>query len=91
MKRILIVGLIILAISSALLFAVPVFAHGGEDGGGTAADEAAWQRMYEACESGDWDAMAAAAEEVHGEGFSGMMGGDQDDMMGSGWGGMMGR
>lgn len=35
----------------------------------------AWEAMYEACVNGDWEAMAEAAEEAHGDGMGGHMGG----------------
>ncbi len=69
MKRILLVGL---AISLGLLviaFTIPVFGHGPEDGEAAPANEEAWEAMYESCEAGDWEAMAEAAEEVHGDDF----------------------
>jgi hypothetical protein len=85
MKRVLVVGLIIAGLSVAG-FAIPVLAHGS--GGGGTANHEAWDAMHEACETGDWEAMAEAAEEVHGgEMGSHMSGGMMGDHMG---GGMMG-
>ncbi len=49
--------------------ATSIFAHSPSDGKATPADEVAWETMHEACEEGDWAAMAEAAEEVHGEDF----------------------
>lgn len=61
----LIAGLCLLGAS----FAIPAFAH--EPGGGeaTLTNQEVWEGMHEACEVGDWDAMAEATEEIHGEGF----------------------
>lgn len=64
----------------ALAFGITsVFAHNSDDG---QASEEAWEAMHEACESGDWEAVAEAAEAVHGEDFGhmgGMMGGGMMD------------
>ena len=97
MKRILLVGLVIAGLGFLVVsFALPALAHGPEGGEAAPANHEAWEAMHEACESGDWEAMAEAAEEVHGEDFGSMpchdegwghMGGG---MMGGGWGGMMG-
>ena len=76
-----IVGLVMLVVS------VPVLAHGPDDGVG-APSEQSWEAMYEACQNGDWDAMAEAAEEFHGEDF-GLMHGDGEGM-GTHMGGMSG-
>ena len=47
--------------------------------------------MHEACESGDWEAMAEAAEEVHGEDFDYMPCHDENDSAPTNhWGGMRG-
>ncbi len=68
MKRILLVGLVIVSLLVAG-FAIPVFGHGPEDGEAAPENEEAWEAMYESCEAGDWEAMAEAAEEVHGDDF----------------------
>jgi hypothetical protein len=65
MKRILFVGLIITALSLVAGFASPVFAHSSSEGDSRTSDPEIWKAMYEACEQGDWEAMAEAAEEVH--------------------------
>ncbi len=86
MKRILMIGLVVTTLGLLIAgFVTPLLAHGSDDG---QANEEAWEAMHEACENGDWEAMAEAAEAVHGE-DGGMMGGG---MMGSGMmgGGMMG-
>ena len=84
MKRILIVSLVLVSLVLVAVFTVPIFAHGPEDG--EPVDQDAWGAMHEACESGDWETMAEAAEEAHGDDMGGHMGGG---MRGSGWGGMM--
>lgn len=65
MKRILFVGLLITALSLGVGFAGPVFAHSPAEGDSGTPDQESWQAMYEACEKGDWEAMAEAAKEVH--------------------------
>ena len=105
MKRILLVGLIIAALSLAAGFAVPVLAHGPTEGDSETPDQGTWQAMHEACEEGDWEAMVEAAEEVHEdldyapchgyespsseEGSPNSWDGTMGGHMG-GWGGMMG-
>jgi len=98
MKRILLVGLIIAALSLTAGFAVPVFAHGPTEGDSGTPDQETWQTMHEACEEGDWDAMVEAAEEVHGEDFGTMPCHDEgyypsdegERVYPRGWGGMGG-
>lgn len=68
MKRILMVGLVVAGLA-VVGFAVPVFAHGPEAIGTATANQNTWEAMYEACQTGDWEAMAEAAEVVHGEDF----------------------
>ena len=47
--------------------------------------------MHEACESGDWEAMTEAAEEVHGEDLDYMPYHDENDYASANrWGGMGG-
>ncbi len=46
--------------------------------------------MHEACESGDWEAMAEAAEEVHGDDFEDMPCHSEDSYDSNWWGGMGG-
>ncbi len=80
MKKLLMIGSIVLVLGLLIIGSTTtIFAHGPDDGGVMPADEEAWGAMHEACENGDWEAMAEAAEEVHGEN------------MGGGWGSMMGR
>lgn len=79
MKKLLLIGSIVLALGLLIAgLTTPIFAHSPEDGEATPANEAAWEAMHEACESGDWEAMAKTAGEVHGEDFDhmdrGMMG-----------------
>lgn len=76
MKRILLVGLVVASLGLlAAGFAIPAFAHGPGGGEAAPADQDAWEAMYEACVNGDWEAMAEAAEEAHGDGMGGHMGG----------------
>ena len=95
MKKILIVSLVLVSLVLVAVFTVPIFAHGPEDG--EPADQDAWGAMHEACESGDWEAMAEAAEEVHGDDFDySSCGGDgyyapgEDASSATRWGGMGG-
>ena len=95
MKRILLVGLLVASLGLLVAgFAIPVFAHGPGGGEAAPADQDAWESMHEACETGDWEAMAEAAEEVHGEDFGDMpCHGDGSNHWGMGGhmgGGMMG-
>ena len=91
MKRILLVGLVIAVLSLMVVFAIPVLAHGPEDGETVPADQKAWEAMHEACEEGDWEAMTEVAEEVHGGDFGSMPCHDEDDYTSNnGWGGMGG-
>lgn len=68
MKRILLVGLVVAGLA-VIGYAVPVFAHGPEATGTATTNQDTWGAMYEACQTGDWEAMAEAAEAVHGEDF----------------------
>jgi len=73
MKKLLIIGSMVLILALlAAGFTTPIFAHGPDDGEATPADEEVWEAMHEACESGDWEAMAEAAEEFHGNDFDDM-------------------
>ena len=94
MKKILVIGLIITTLGLLAGSAIPVLAHGPEDGETTLTDNEAWNTMYEGCQSGDWEKMAEGAEKFHGTyGFDGT-GQDSSNgwegMMGSGTGGWMG-
>jgi len=92
MKKLLLIGAIVLVLGLLIVgFTAPIFAHSPDDGGATPADEEMWETMHEACESGDWEAMAEAAEETHGEDFDYMPCHDEDDYTpDGGWGGHMG-
>jgi hypothetical protein len=68
MKRILLVGLVVAGLT-VVGFSVPAFAHGPEATGTVTTNQGTWEAMYEACWTGDWEAMAEAAEAVHGEDF----------------------
>ncbi len=87
---VLVLGLLITGLTT------PIFAHSPDDSGATPANEEAWEAMHEACESGDWKAMAEAAEKTHGEDWYNHMGGSMwdngwdGDMSGHMGGGMMG-
>jgi len=99
MKKYLLIGsaLAILTLLT-VVFAIPVLAHGPEDGETTSANQATWEAMHEACEDGDWEAMAEVAEEMHGNDFASMPCHDEgyyspdegDRASPRGWGGMMG-
>src|SRR4030065_1253935 len=91
MKKVMVIGRVVLALSVTAFFAIPAFAQwpaGGDDGGNEA-----WQAMHEACEEGDWEAMAGAAEAYHEDSDDGHCDFDGDEESGgsysSGWGGMM--
>jgi L-aminopeptidase/D-esterase-like protein len=98
-KKILLVGLIVVAVGLAAGFAVPTLAQSPLERNSGTADQETWQAMHEACQEGDWDAGAEAAQEVHeGLGYASCHGygypaseegnaGSQGGMMG---GGMMG-
>ena len=100
MKRILLIGLLVVALSLIAGFAVPAFAHGPAEGDSATPEQDTWWEMHEACEEGDWDAMVEAAEEVHEDlGYAPCHGYDypapEDGSPGrwgghmGGWGGMM--
>ena len=93
MKRILLIGLLVVALSLIAGFAVPAFAHGPTEGDSATQEQDTWWEMHEACEEGDWDAMVEAAEEAHEDlGYApchGDYSASEDEEL-SGWGGMMG-
>ncbi|MCK4965346.1 MAG: hypothetical protein KAS54_09685 [Dehalococcoidia bacterium] len=71
MKNILFGGIFIAGLGLlGASFAIPTFAHEPSGGEATLTNQEVWEYMQEACEVGDWDAMAEAIEETHGEGFS---------------------
>ncbi len=65
MKKILLVGLIVAAVGLAAGFAVPALGHGLVSSNSGTSDHGTWLAMHEACQEGDWDAMAETAQEVH--------------------------
>lgn len=85
MKKILMLGSILLVLGLLVVASTTtIFAHSPDNGETSATDGEAWEAMHEACENGDWEAMSELAEEVHGTGGhmdGGHMGGG---MMGSG-------
>ena len=88
MKKILILGSILLVlVAAAIGFTSPLFAHNSSESEITPTDGKAWEAMHEACWNGDWEAMAEAAEESHGEGWHNHMSGGTWD---NGWHGMGG-
>ncbi len=105
MKKILLVGLIVAAVGLAAGFAVPALGHGLVSSNSGTSDHGTWLAMHEACQEGDWDAMAETAQEVHEDlgygpchnyGYSSSQdasANNQAAMMGGhmgGWRGMMG-
>lgn len=103
MKRFLVIGLVVLVVGLLVAgFTLPTLAHGPEDEDAPVNQEA-WEAMHEACENGDWQAMAEAAEEAHGADVDYMPGYNENGyesangwgnmgggMMGNGWGSMGG-
>ncbi|MFQ6121615.1 MAG: hypothetical protein ACE5LA_00940 [Dehalococcoidales bacterium] len=97
MKKLLLIGSIVLVLGFLVAgFTTPIFAHSPDDDEAIPTNEEAWEAMHEACWSGDWEAMAEAAEEVHGENFDNMPCHDYyspengDRVPSNGWGGMGG-
>lgn len=102
MKKIIVIGSLILTFGLLAGFAAPVYAHELETDDLAPQYRESWQTMYEACKEGDWEAMVEAAEEFH-EVFDytschGYYPDKEADsasfwggMMGRGWGGHMGR
>ncbi len=92
MKKFLLIGSVVLVLGLLIVgFAAPIFAHSPDDGEATPANEEAWAAMHEACENGDWAAMAEAAEEAHGEDFNHMPYHDENNYGHTNrWGGMGG-
>ena len=91
MKKLLLIGSIVLVLGLLIVgFTAPIFAHGPDDGGATTADEEVWETMHEACENGDWEAMAEAAEEFHGHDFDDMPCHSEGGYAHNWWGGMGG-
>ena len=92
MKKWLLIGLTVLVVGLLIAgFTTPIFAHDPNDVGTTPDNDEVWEAMHEACEIGDWEAMAEAAEEVHGEDFDNMPYHDENDYTSANrWGGMSG-
>lgn len=73
MKKFLIIGGVIALLSLLTVFwAIPALAAGPDNSETTPADQATWDKMHQACQDGDWDAMTQAAGEVHGKDFNSM-------------------
>jgi hypothetical protein len=72
MKKFLLIGSIVAALTLLAGVAIPVLAHGPADEELTMENWEAWETMHETCEEGDWEAMAEIAEEIHGEDASSM-------------------
>ena len=91
MKKLLVIGSIVLVLGLLIGGSTTsIFAHVPEDGEATLANGVVWDTMHEACENGDWEAMAKAAEEAHGEDFGHMHSHDENSYApADGWGGMM--
>ena len=92
MRKLLLIGSILLVLGLLVIgFATPIFAHSPDDGEITPANGGAWEAMHEACEEGDWEAMAEWHAQCYGE--EGTMNGGmmRGGMMGGGMGGHMGR
>ena len=67
MKKLLLTGLVIAVVGLTAGLAIPAFAQDPPGGDPGTPGEDTWEAMHEACEEGDWDAMARAAEQVHEE------------------------
>ena len=91
MKKIFWVGLAIVSVALSSILTLPVFAHGPDGDGAAPTEGTVWETMHEACETGDWEAMVEAAEEVHGEDFNSMpCHGENDYDPANYWGGTAG-
>jgi len=70
MKKLLLASLALAALGLLVVtFAIPAFANGEGNTSATTQTDGAWETMYQACKNGDWQAMAEAAKELHGEDF----------------------
>ena len=67
MKDVLLVGLIVAGLSSLASLPGPVSAYRLGIAQAPLTNPDACEAMFEACETGDWEAMADSAEEKHGE------------------------
>lgn len=72
MKRTQLIGVIVLGAIVGVGIAIPVFADGPSTADADVPTALTWEKMYDACRSGDWEAMAEAAEGFHGPGFGDM-------------------
>jgi len=73
MKKLLLAGLILAGLGLLVgAFAIPALANEQDENQDTGISGNAWEAMHEACETGDWEAMAEAAKEAHGEDFGNM-------------------
>lgn len=90
MKKTLMASLVV--VSLVAVFAIPAFAH-APAGEAAAQTEDVWDDMYEACLSGDWEAMTEAAQDLHGGNTSWVLGpadnneglGTDTPFTGAGW------
>ena len=95
MKKLILIGSVIVVMGALFaIFGIPALAQ-PSDNVTAPPDQQARQDMYQACQNGDWSAMADAAQRAHGDNWNGMMGGWSNPSggnsgTGSGWGGMMG-
>lgn len=71
MKRAWLIGMIALG-AMAVGIAIPAFADGPSTADDDVPTATTWERMYDACRNGDWEAMAEAADDLHGPGFEDM-------------------
>ena len=73
MKKVLLVSLVATLALVGAIIVIPVFAQGPNDGNNSSPNQNAWDKMHQACVTGDWDKMAEAAKEFHGNGVGLMM------------------
>lgn len=57
MKTILVLGLVAIMGLLAVGIAIPAFAESTDDAGTTSTTQNAWDKMREACQTGDWEVM----------------------------------
>lgn len=75
MKKLLLIWSVIVVLGAMfVIFGIPALAQTA-DNVTAPPDQQAWQDMYQACQNGDWNAMADAAQRAHGGNWNGMMGG----------------
>jgi len=73
MKKVLLISLVATLALVGAIIAIPVFAEGPDDGDNSSPNQTVWEKMHQACVTGDWDQMAESAKEFHGNGFGFMM------------------